>query len=411
VLTASGIEIRSPSADELERFVLTVETAFLEQPNEADVERWRTELEPSRQYWALDGDAPVGSAGTYNHRLRIPGGEVPIAAVTLVGVHASHRRRGILTQLMRRQLDHAHELGEPVAALFATEGSIYGRFGYGVATTAVSIEADRDRMRFRPPDEPAGRIRLVDEEESRELFPPIYARVQERTPGMLARHESWWRLYRLADPEHWRWGAGPMFRAVWEDADGEPQGYALYRNRSKWEDGIPSGTLESREALGATPQAMREVWRFLLGVDLIKTAKAWLLPPDHPLFLSVTEPRRLHASSGDGLWVRLVDLPAALEARSYATDATVTFDVRDAFCSWNEGTWTLRAGGGRASVEQGGEPDLRLDVADLGSTYLGGWTFAALERAGRVEELVAGAVERADALFRTPAQPWCPEIF
>jgi predicted acetyltransferase len=202
-----------------------------------------------------------------------------------------------------------------------------------------------------------------------------------------------------------------MFRAVWEDADGAPQGYALYRNRSKWEDGIPSGTLESREALGATPQAMREVWRFLLGVDLIKTAKAWLLPADHPLFLSVTEPRRLHASSGDGLWVRLVDLPAALEGRSYAADGTVTFAVRDAFCSWNEGTWTLRAGGGRASVEQGGEPDLRLDVADLGSTYLGGWTFAALERAGRVEELVAGAVERADALFRTPAQPWCPEIF
>ena len=410
-MAVAQITVCSPAAEELERFARAVVTAFLEGPHDEDVKRWQEQLDPARQHWALDGDVPVGTAGTYDHRLRIPGGEVPIAAVTLVGVHPSHRRRGILRELMRRQLDHEHERGSPVAALWATEGSIYGRFGYGVATTAVQIEADRDRMRFRPPDEPAGRTRLVDEEEAHALFPPIYARVQERTPGMLARHESWWRSYRLADPEHWRFGSGPMFRVVWEDEDGEPQAYAMYRYRSKWEAGIPSGTLESREALGATPQAMREIWRFLFGVDLVKTVKTWALPPDHPLFLSVTEPRRLHASSGDALWVRLLDLAAALEARSYAADGAVTFDVRDAFCSWNEGVRTLRADGGRGTVEQGGEPDLRLDVADLGSTYLGGWTFAALERAGRVEELSAGAVQRADALFRTPTQPWCPEVF
>ena len=411
MLTASGIEIRSPSKDELERFADTVSTGFVEATHPEDLKRWQEQLQPDRQYWAFDGDVPVASAGTYDHRLRVPGGEVQIAAVTLVSVHASHRRRGILTQLMRRQLDHARELGEPVAALWATEGGIYPRFGYGVATTSVSIEADRDRMQFRRPDEPVGRVRLVTEEESYVLFPPIYARVQERNPGMLARHESWWKSYRLADPEHWRYGAGPMFRAVWEDANGEPQAYALYRLRSKWEGGIPSGKLESREAFGATPQAWREIWRFLFGVDLVKTVGMWCLPPDHPLFLSVTEPRRLHASSGDGLFVRLLDLAAALEARSYAADGAVSFEVRDAFCEWNQGTWTLSAQAGRASVEQGGEPELRLDVSDLGSTYLGGWSFAALQRAGRVEELQGGAVERADALFRTPTQPWCPEVF
>jgi predicted acetyltransferase len=411
VAVAAGIEIRSPSADEIERFADTVSTGFIEATHPEDLTRWQQELRPDRQYWAFDGDVPVGSAGTYDHRLRIPGGEVQMAAVTLVGVHPTHRRRGILRQLMRRQLDHAHELGEPVAALWATEGGIYPRFGYGVATTAVAIEADRDRMQFRVPDEPAGHVRLVGEEESFALFPPIYDRVQERTPGMLARHESWWKGYRLADPEHWRYGAGPMFRAVWEDETGEPQAYALYRLRSKWDGFVPSGTLESREAFATTPQAWREIWRFLFGVDLVKTVKAWNLAPDHPLFMSVTEPRRLHASAGDGLYVRLLDLPAALEARAYGADGAVTFDLRDGFCAWNEGTWTLTAGGGRGSVEAGGKAELRLDVADLGSTYLGGWSFAALERAGRVEELRDGAAERADALFRTAAQPWCPEIF
>jgi predicted acetyltransferase len=411
MLTGTEIEIRSPSADEIERFAETVSTGFIEATHPEDLKRWTEQLRPDRQYWAFDGDVPVGSAGTYDHRLRIPGGEVQMAAVTLVSVHPTHRRRGILRQMMRRQLDHARELGEPVAGLWATEGGIYPRFGYGVATTAVAIEAVRDRMQFRVPDEPAGRVRLVSEEESRTLFPPIYNQVQERTPGMLARHESWWRDYRLADPEHWRFGAGPLFRAVWEDENGEPQGYALYRLRSKWEGFVPSGTLESREAFGTTPQAWREVWRFLVGVDLVTTVKAWNLAPDHPLFMSVTEPRRLHGTVGDGLYVRLLDLPAALEARSYAADGTVTFDVRDAFCSWNEGTWTLRADDGRAGVEQGGDPDLRLDVTELGSTYLGGWSFEALQRAGRVEELSPGAVERADALFRTTAQPWCPEVF
>jgi predicted acetyltransferase len=411
VAVAAGIEIRSPSADEIERFATTVMTGFGEAAHPEDVKRWQQELRPDRQYWAFDGDVPVGSAGTYDHRLSIPGGEVQIAAVTLVTVHPSHRRRGILRQLMRRQLDHAHELGEPVAALWASEGPIYPRFGYGVATTAVSISAERDRMEFRPPDEPAGRVRFVTDEEAYALFPPIYQRVQKQTPGMLARHESWWKGYRLADPEHWRSGAGPMFRAVWEDDAGKPQGYAMYRIRENWEGFIAASGLESREAFATTPQAWREIWRFLFGVDLIKTVKTWNLPPDHPLFLSVTEPRRLHASAGDGLFVRLLDLPAALEARSYAADGSVAFEVRDPFCSWNEGTWTLSADGGSGSVEQGGDPDLRLDVADLGSTYLGGWSLAALVRAGRVEELHEGAIERADELFRTPQQPWCPEVF
>ena len=119
--------------------------AFLEEPHEDDISRWARHLDPGHQYWALDGDVPVATAGTYDHRIRIPGGDIPIAGVTLVGVHPSHRRRGILRELMRRQLDDAHERGEAVAVLWASEAAIYGRFGYGMATTSV-----RHRRRARP---------------------------------------------------------------------------------------------------------------------------------------------------------------------------------------------------------------------------------------------------------------------
>jgi predicted acetyltransferase len=411
VLTATDITIRSVEETELKRFLEIVETTFGEELHEDDVERWKPHLDPERQFWAWDGDAPVGTAGTYEKRLHIPGADLPAAGVTMVGVLPSHRRRGILRQLMRRQLDDARERGEPLAVLWASEAPIYGRFGYGVATTATRIEADRDRMVFRVPDEPAGRARLIDHAEAKELIPALYDRIQAETAGMLARSESWWTSFRLADLERWRHGAGPLFRAVWEDDDG-PEAYALYRIRGSWDEGVPGGKLQIREAAGTTPQATREIWRFLLGVDLVKQVEAFALPPDHPLFLSVTEPRRLKSVAGDGLWVRLLDLETALAARAYGADGSVVFEVRDAFCDWNDGTWRLDVESGEASVTRtDGEPELHLDVSDLGSAYLGGFTFSSLQRARRVEELVEGAVERADSLFRTAAQPWCPEVF
>jgi predicted acetyltransferase len=403
-------EIRTPGADEIRRFLEVGAKTFSGELRHEDAERDERVLDPERLHAAYDGDEIVGTAADFELTLTIPGGELPAAGVTLVGVLPTHRRRGILTQLMRAELDAIAVRGEPLAILWASEEAIYGRFGYGMATLRGSIEADRERMRFRDDPPPAGSVRLVDEEEAARVLPPIYERIRRETPGMFARGEEWWTNYRLPDPEHHRHGSGPRFFAVL-DLDGVDEGYARYRVKDKWKDGLTASRLRVIEALATSPLATRELWRFLFGIDLVERVEAWGLPADHPLFLLVTEPRRLRVRVGDALWLRIVDVERALAARSYAADAAVTLELTDAFLPQNAGAWRLEAMGDDARVTRAHEGELRLDVADLGSVYLGAFTFHQLARAGRVEERADGALERADALFRTPASPWCPEIF
>ncbi|MBA3365839.1 MAG: GNAT family N-acetyltransferase, partial [Actinobacteria bacterium] len=385
--------------------------AFGGEIKEEDIPRWRSVFDLDRLIWAFDGELPVATAAAHTFQLTVPGGELPAAGVTFVGVLPSHRRRGILRQLMRHQLDDVRGRGEPLAILWASEAPIYGRFGYGLAARAMFMDAERSSVSFRAPSRPTGSVRLVPLEEAGGVLPDIYDRVRRETPGMFGRTEAWWSALRLADPEHERRGGGPLFCSV-IDLDGSPEAYALYRLEGSWEGGIPRGKLQIREALGTTPEATREIWRFLFGVDLVERVKGWALPVDHPLQLMLADTRRLHLTVGDGLWLRLVDLPAALRARSYAEHASLVLGVDDAFCEWNTGTWRLDVAAAGAEVTRAnGEPDLRLTIEDLASTYLGAFTFADLARAGRVEETTEGAIARADELFRTSRAPWCPEVF
>jgi predicted acetyltransferase len=386
-------------------FIRLVEAAFGHEPHEDDIERWSRTFEPERMLWVSDGDLKVAAAGAFSFTLTIPGGELPAAGVTAVGVLPSHRRRGILTQMMREQLDDVRSREEPLAILWASEASIYGRFGYGLATKAAKITVDHDRAVFRDAADPAGTTRLVTLEQAIDILPDVFERIRVRTPGMYARSRTWWEAGMLADPEHARRGAGPLFCCVLE-LDGEPEAYALFRTKGNWDEGFPNSTLVVREVMATSPVALREIWRFLLGVDLIARVETWGVPPDYPLFLMLTEPRRLRMTLGDALWVRLVDCEAALGARSYAGGEPVVLDVRDSFCDWNEGVWRLPD-----AQRTDEDPDLRLDAAELGSAYLGGIGFAELARAGLVEELREGGLERADALFRTSVTPWCPEVF
>jgi len=247
-------------------------------------------------------------------------------------------------------------------------------------------------------------VRLVSVEEAAETFTPLYERAMRLRPGMSSRSGSWWKTRRLVDGS---WGpAAPKNRALLE-LDGAPAGYALYTVKQDWEHGSSTGTMTVLEAVAPEPDAARELWRWLLDFDWTSKIVADLLPLDHELFWLLREPRRMAFELNDGVWVRLVDVGAALSARSYR-DGAVVFEVRDAFRPSNEGRWRVSAEGAER-VEA--EPEIALDVTALGSVYLGGFTFEELRRGSRIAELREGAVARADALFATERQPWCPEIF
>jgi predicted acetyltransferase len=400
-------EVRTAAPDEFPAVFTPIMHYFGRTPGPDFAERFGPNLPPDRIHAAFDDGAVVGSGGAFPLETGIPGGLTRAAGVTLVGVLPTHRRRGILRSLMRAQLDDVHERGEPMAYLWASEDALYGRYGYGVASFSGSVELRRDRAAFYRDFEPAGTIRLVSVDEAIEPFSEIQRRAAAQHPGMFLRTPEWWRSRRLADPEWGRDGGGEMVRALLE-LDGRPAGYALYRLHFSAERGIPNGFTSVIEAVGASPQATRELWRFLLDIDWMDRVRAGLIPLDHELFLLLREPRRLTFNQRDGLWVRLVDLEAALNARRYKPGEPVVAEVADEFCPWNAATWELGAEGVSRSSR---EPELRLDVAALGSAYLGGFTFGQLARAGRIDEVEEGALEKADTLFRSDRYPWCPEIF
>src|SRR5438132_1920462 len=185
-----------------------VEAAFGEEQKEEDLDRHQKAMPRDRFLVAYDGEVPVGTTASLPFDLTVPGGELAAGGVTWVGVLPSHRRRGILTQMMKRQLEELHERGEPLAILWASEAAIYGRFGYGISVPMLQLDADRSRFSLRDDPGPKGAVRLIDREEAARLLPPIYDTVRDRVPGFTSRSEKLWDLYRLADPEHWRRGAG-----------------------------------------------------------------------------------------------------------------------------------------------------------------------------------------------------------
>ncbi|HYN47560.1 MAG TPA: GNAT family N-acetyltransferase [Candidatus Nanopelagicales bacterium] len=407
--------IRTATPDTVRAFLEPLVTAFGEGLTDAEFDDWRHNIEPERLVAAFDGDAAVATAAAFTFRLTVPGGEVAAAGVTAVGVEPGHRRQGILRSLMRQQLDDVRTRGEPVAVLWASESAIYQRFGYGLGTLSGSFEIERGRTAWLRPRVPEGRVRLVDAAEALATFPPVYERMRAVTPGALSRTEDWWRWGILHDAEHMRQGAGPKLRYLFE-VDGTAEGYALYRVKTDWDDRGPKGQLLVVEAMALTPRAERAVWSFLFGVDLMRTTKAGRVPVPHPLQLALADPRALGLTAGDGLWVRLVDLPAALAARRCGAAGTLVLEVADAFCPWNAGRWRVTAAGepgaAVASVERTDAPaDLALDVADLAAAYLGAFRLSDLARAGRVAELASGALRRADALLAAERAPWCATMF
>ncbi|MER5516141.1 GNAT family N-acetyltransferase [Streptomyces sp. NPDC002763] len=377
---------------------------------ERELDRSLTEVERSLAVW--DGGELVGTGGAFSFRMTVPGGAVlPVAGVTMVSVSATHRRRGVLTAMMRRQLDDVRERGEALAALTASEPAIYGRFGYDAAVYQLHAEIDTSRVTL---DVPAGtddvRLRYAAPADVLDACEAVYAELVPLRPGMLARQPGWERA-GLLDPESERDGASAL-QCVVAERDGRVTGYARFRTKLGWS---PSGhdgtvTLEDLAALDAASDAA--LWRFLFGIDLMSKLTVRGRPVDDAWQYLVSDVRRCLTRVRDMGYVRLVDVGAALAARTYQAPVDVVLEVADAFCPWNAGRWRLTGDAKGASCERTTDTaELALSVRELGAAYLGGVSLRSLARAGRVRELRPGALAEASTAFGSPALPWLPHGF
>ena len=412
--------IRTIAADEFEALFKVSAEAFLETMRPEVLEHERKVAEYDRTIAAIDGDQLAGSGCAYSFRLTVPGGAVPAAGVSMIAVLPSHRRRGILTGLMDYLLADASRRREPVAILFASESAIYRRFGYGLASMHQRLTIGRGEGRLAPGTAVTGpgapRLRAVAPRQAMPELAKVLDTELQRRPGMLARDDRWWSAI-LDDAPAIRQPGMSKLRCLLAEDDQGPRGYALYRTQASWGlDNVAAGTLRLRELMAADPAATAALWADLLSRDLVGEIVAPMRPMDDPLLAMMADPRRARPSPADGLWVRLVDLAAALTQRSYAADADLVLDVIDPVINANAGRWRLRTPGwaapGQASCERTGDAaDLRLEAHALGAAYLGGASFGQLADAGHVAELTPGALGRLAAAMSWDRAPYSGMMF
>ncbi|MFJ2895951.1 GNAT family N-acetyltransferase [Streptomyces sp. NPDC087218] len=407
-------ELRVLRPSEWNQWFECLELAFggvAEPPEQRELEEQLTEHERSLGIW--DGDDVVGTAGAFSFRLAVPGGAlVPAAGVTMVSVAATHRRRGLLTSMMRRQLDDVRALGEPIAVLTASEPVIYGRFGYGAASRQMSLTIDTSRVGLTVPEGTDGiRLRHAKPDEALAACASVYERLVAGRPGTPAHNAAWDRK-AVVDPVDERQG-GSARQYVLAERDGELVGCVTYRLHPKWEATGPMGKVVVNDLGALDPAAYAALWRFLFEIDLTSTVVANNRPVDDAVLHMVSDVRRCDIRVRDSLHVRLVELGAALEARAYRAPVDVVFEVEDAFCPWNAGRWRLTGDAkGSASCRRTEDPaDLALSVRELGAAYLGGESLSSLALAGRVRELRPGALAEASLAFSSDAEPWLPHGF
>ena len=383
--------------DEYAEFMTAAARGFAWHWDEATAESPKPNQD--RSLAVFDGGKIVGTAHAYGCRMNIPGGDAPTAAIDDVAVLPTHRRRGIMRMMMSRQMEDFHERGEPFAALYATESIIYGRYGYGIGALEEDWSIDTRHSAYEKPFEHKGEMSFIEPDAVPDICPPILAKALKHRPGSIPPTQHRWQ--RIARSRHGQQDNAAFFHVLYEE-DGTSQGYARYT--------IDEGqvVVDAGGLIWATPMAQASLWRFCFDIDLTWKVNAWGLPVDDPLPWMLADSRRLSRKTHDGLWIRLVDVPAALAARSYSAPGSLVIEVADPFCPWNDGRYELEAGPGGATCSRTSEtPDFALTAGDLASAYLGTVPFTQLGRAGRVEELAEGALSRADAMFATVLEPWC----
>ncbi len=401
-----AIEIRTVSDRDLDAFRSCIFTTFgdeIESDTGGDA-RFRAMLPEAQRWAAFDGRYVVATAGTYDHAIGVPGGgSLPMAGLTMVTVRPTHRRRGILRELMKRHLDDARQRGFAISGLWASEAGIYGRFGYGLAAHADVMSIDNAQTVVFHERSGRDAIEWIDEAAARELLPEVYAKATALRPGALRRGDVWWRERRFLESPFMRGNASKR-RHVIARRGGEVVGYLVYRQKGAFESTRPDGEVTIIELVGIDPRAQLTLWEMALQIDLFPNVSWNTAPVDDPLAWAIVDPRRVQRRRTDALWLRIDDVPATLAARTYSADGTLRFAIGDA-------TWELVVASGQGHCKQTTRSaELWFGPTTLASLYLGGVSATQLATAEQLRG-DAAAIARADALFASAIAPWCPEVF
>jgi predicted acetyltransferase len=402
------LELRPITATEVDAFIEVMAGAFYERRDPWHDAWFRKQVPLESTIAALDDGAIVGTSAALPLTLSVPGGRCAAAGITAVGVQPTHRRRGLLRAMMDRQLRDARAANTPVAILWASEGSIYGRFGFGPATRRLGVVCERPNTALI--DTPsAGPLRMMDRPEALQLMPAVYDQLVSDRPGLLIRDRTMWDAVGADDDPHLPASEARHYFLIHGDP---PDGYAIYRmRRSETHDGQRATALVVElTALG--PVAEADLWRHLLALDLVGRVERRMGPIDDPVLWLAQDPQALQVQWKTGIWARLLDVPTALQTRRYQAGGVLVLDVSDPFLPEVGGRFHLQVRDGIGKcVETDDEPDLRLGISELSSAFLGQICFGALSRAGRIMEVSPGAAIRADRLFGWDPPPWCVDEF
>ncbi|MFJ3304425.1 GNAT family N-acetyltransferase [Streptomyces sp. NPDC086549] len=414
---AADIDVRPITEDEFADWHRALNTGFLREPVVAQeqLDARRLKFVPGRLLGAFDGGRCVSTFRSFAQEVTPVGGAaVPADAISNVTVSPTHRRRGLLTRMMSQDLAAAKDRGDVVATLIAAEYPIYGRYGFGPATWMTEWTVDVLRTGLDPRwsgPEDGGRIDLVEAEDVRKLGPELHQRVRRVQAGAVSRGELWWRENTGAV----RMFAGDWtepFYAVYRSASGEVEGMVSYESDNNWQGKLPNNTADVNWLLASTPAAERALWHYLCSIDWITKVKSGWRSPDDLLPFFLPDPRAAKVTThADWLWVRILDVVRALEARTYEGAGTLVLEVVDRH-GLAGGRYRLEASPEGASCTPTTEDaELVLDVAELSTLWLGDERATRLVALGRAEEARAGAARVADALLHTSGRPWCPDIF
>ncbi|MFE0453480.1 GNAT family N-acetyltransferase [Streptomyces sp. NPDC058914] len=414
---ADAIDVRPITEAEFPDWLRAVNTGFLRQPvaEESEVSHRLTQFVPGRYLGAFDAGRCVATFKSFDQQVTAVGGaSVPANAVTGVTVTATHRRRGLLSRMMGQDLGAARDRGAVVATLIAAEYPIYGRFGFGPATWATQWTVDVPRTGLDPrrsgQDEAGGRIDLVDGADVRKLGPDLHERIRRAQPGAVSRTELWWQLNTGTVRYEPTWTE--PFYALYRSPDGEVEGLASYTADDNWPDKRPHDTVSVNWLLAATPAAERALWRYLCSIDWVTKVKSDWRSPDDLLPFLLPDPRSAAITAqADWMWVRILDVVRALEARTYEGEGSLVLEVADAGGPAG-GRYRLEASPqGVSCAPTTRSADLALEAGELAKLWLGDESAVRLAALGRVREERAGAARSADALLRTSRRPWCPDMF